>query len=145
MDRISRRIVLIDGPALARLMYDHGIGVRTLPNLVRRVRLSASHQKCRASRDSEGGCDPVDLGPVHRRSMRVADPPPHPALESRECGGPLKLADLGRQGAQGTRDIRPSGPEEAKMRAFAIDAFGQVGSIRELPAPCSWRQRAELM
>jgi restriction system protein len=28
VDRISRRIVLIDGPTLARYMYDHGIGVR---------------------------------------------------------------------------------------------------------------------
>ena len=27
-ERISRRIVLLDGQALARLMYDHGIGVR---------------------------------------------------------------------------------------------------------------------
>jgi restriction system protein len=26
--RISRRIVLIDGRTLARLMYDHGVGVR---------------------------------------------------------------------------------------------------------------------
>lgn len=28
VDRISRRIVLIDGPTLAKYMYDHGIGVR---------------------------------------------------------------------------------------------------------------------
>lgn len=28
VERISRRIVLIDGQALARLMYDHGVGVR---------------------------------------------------------------------------------------------------------------------
>jgi len=28
VNRISRRIVLIDGPELARYMYDHGIGVR---------------------------------------------------------------------------------------------------------------------
>jgi restriction system protein len=36
--RISRRIVLIDGKNLARLMYDHGIGVRTTRTLdVRRL------------------------------------------------------------------------------------------------------------
>ena len=36
--RISRRIVLIDGRELARLMYDHGIGVRSARNLpVKRV------------------------------------------------------------------------------------------------------------
>jgi restriction system protein len=36
--RISRRIVLIDGRTLARLMYDYGIGVRTRRNLeVKRV------------------------------------------------------------------------------------------------------------
>lgn len=28
IQRIARRVVLIDGPALARLMYDHGVGVR---------------------------------------------------------------------------------------------------------------------
>ncbi len=28
VSRITRRIVLIDGPTLARYMYDHGIGVR---------------------------------------------------------------------------------------------------------------------
>lgn len=28
VDRISRRVVLVDGQTLARLMYDHGIGVR---------------------------------------------------------------------------------------------------------------------
>ena len=27
------------------------------------------------------------------------------------------------------------GHEEARMRAFAIDGFGQVGSIRDLPEP----------
>ena len=31
--RISRRIVLIDGPTLARLMYDHGVGVRSRRSL----------------------------------------------------------------------------------------------------------------
>jgi restriction system protein len=36
--RISRRIVLIDGPSLARLMYDHGVGVRSRRSLeVKRV------------------------------------------------------------------------------------------------------------
>jgi restriction system protein len=36
--RISKRIVLIDGKTLARLMYDHGIGVRTRRSLdVKRV------------------------------------------------------------------------------------------------------------
>lgn len=36
--RISRRIVLIDGPTLARLMYDHGVGVRSRRSLdVKRV------------------------------------------------------------------------------------------------------------
>jgi restriction system protein len=29
VERISRRIVLIDRPTLARYMYDHGIGVRS--------------------------------------------------------------------------------------------------------------------
>jgi restriction system protein len=28
-ERISRRIVLIEGPTLARYMYDHGVGVRS--------------------------------------------------------------------------------------------------------------------
>ena len=28
VERISRRVVLIDGQTLTRLMYDHGIGVR---------------------------------------------------------------------------------------------------------------------
>lgn len=38
VSRISRRIVLIDGPMLARLMYDHGIGVRLRRSLeVKRV------------------------------------------------------------------------------------------------------------
>ncbi|MEO7295153.1 MAG: restriction endonuclease, partial [Candidatus Limnocylindria bacterium] len=32
--RISRRIVLIDGKALAKLMYDYGIGVRSGRSLV---------------------------------------------------------------------------------------------------------------
>ena len=36
--RISRRIVLIDGRALTRLMYDYGIGVRSGRSLaVKRV------------------------------------------------------------------------------------------------------------
>lgn len=36
--RISRRIVLIDGQMLARLMYDHGVGVRTTRTLdVKRI------------------------------------------------------------------------------------------------------------
>ena len=34
MKRISRRIVLVDGRTLTRLMYDHGIGVRTGRSLV---------------------------------------------------------------------------------------------------------------
>lgn len=33
MERIARRIVLIDGPTLARYMYDHGIGVRSRRSL----------------------------------------------------------------------------------------------------------------
>ena len=33
VDRISRRIVLIDGPTLARYMYDYGIGVRSKRSL----------------------------------------------------------------------------------------------------------------
>jgi restriction system protein len=38
VSRITRRIVLIDGPMLARLMYDHGIGVRLRRSLdVKRV------------------------------------------------------------------------------------------------------------
>lgn len=36
--RISKRIVLIDGPTLAKLMYEHGVGVRTKRTLdVKRV------------------------------------------------------------------------------------------------------------
>ncbi|MDQ3688472.1 MAG: restriction endonuclease [Chloroflexota bacterium] len=38
VDRISRRIRLIDGPTLVRLMYEHGIGVRRIRTLeLRRV------------------------------------------------------------------------------------------------------------
>lgn len=38
VERISRRIRLIDGPTLARLMYEHGIGVRGIRTLeLRRV------------------------------------------------------------------------------------------------------------
>lgn len=33
VERIARRIVLIDGPTLARYMYDHGIGVRSRRSL----------------------------------------------------------------------------------------------------------------
>lgn len=33
VERISKRIVLIDGPMLARYMYDHGIGVRSKKSL----------------------------------------------------------------------------------------------------------------
>ena len=33
VSRISRRIVLIDGPTLAKYMYDHGIGVRSKKSL----------------------------------------------------------------------------------------------------------------
>jgi restriction system protein len=36
--RISKRIVLLDGKTLARLMYEHGVGVRTRRTLdVKRV------------------------------------------------------------------------------------------------------------
>lgn len=34
MRRISRRIVLIDGRELARLMYEHGLGVRKNRSLI---------------------------------------------------------------------------------------------------------------
>ena len=33
VERIPKRIVLIDGPRLAALMYDYGIGVRTKRSL----------------------------------------------------------------------------------------------------------------
>lgn len=49
--------------------------------------------------------------------------------------GALKLADLPAVASHQLRHSPAWGQRKAKMRAFAIDGFGQVGSIRELPDP----------